>query len=122
MNTNCTLEQAKKLKEHGFPGIHIAGDICLECGKSKEKGFHAYYGNDYDAGKHDYEQEDNILPSVAKIMEELKDKIYSITWYEDTGWNINGLQCQNNGEVYMNKDLLTALVEAYCKIQSFKKY
>jgi hypothetical protein len=27
---------------------------CAECGKTEAGGYHAHYGNDYDAGKHDF--------------------------------------------------------------------
>jgi len=39
----------------GLLGIEWNSDKCLFCGKSENDGFHAKYGNDYEAGKHDFQ-------------------------------------------------------------------
>ena len=55
--------------------------ICFHCEKTEEEGYHAHYGNDYDAGKHDFEPVNNFDPlhdmnDLVRVEEKLPK------WYE----------------------------------------
>jgi len=52
-------EDAQYLTEKLLGEKYKDESLCIYCDKSDDDGFHAHYGNDYAAGKHDWEGYEN---------------------------------------------------------------